>query len=91
MIGGRWDFFFVTTTKVLDWDYMQESIAELEQYLVTTNLNDHTLTDKNLKTLFLVSGVTKLEIGWLLLSGKKKKEHFIQKYFDFGMRVLKKI
>jgi len=62
-------FLPVTGHEVPDWAYMQECIAkleqeriaELEQYLATTGLNDYTLTDENIKTLSLslVSGVTK--------------------------------
>lgn len=51
----------VTQKGVPDWEYMQERIveleqeciAELEQYLKATGLNDYTLTDEDIKTLAL--------------------------------------
>ena len=38
---------------VPDFDYMQERIEELEQYLVATGLNDYELTDEDIETLSL--------------------------------------
>lgn len=65
-----------------DWDFMekyiveleQERIAELEQYLVATGLNDYELTDEDMDilSLSLVRGVTKNQIVRLLLGFAKK-------------------
>lgn len=91
----------VTTVEQPDWDYMQERIAELEQeriaeleqYLVATGLNDYTLTDEDLKTLFL-SGSRRDEAGNLLVVAglrKEMKEFRIPAVFDIknGHNVLK--
>ena len=43
---------------VPDWDYMQEKIAELEQYLIAAGLNDYELTDEDREAL-----ATKLKVG----------------------------
>ena len=40
------------------WDYMQEKIAELEQYLIVAGLNDYELTDEDREAL-----ATKLKVG----------------------------
>lgn len=42
---------------VPDWDYMQEKIAELEQYLIAAGLNDYELTDEDREAL-----ATKLKV-----------------------------
>ena len=52
------------TVADIDWDYMQERIAELEQeriaeleqYLIAAGLNDYALTDKDLEVLRLFRG-----------------------------------
>lgn len=36
-----------TETHEPDWNYMQERIAELEQYLIATGLNDYELTEED--------------------------------------------
>ena len=71
----------VKEADVIDWDYMQsyikelerERIEELEQYLVATGLSDYELTEEDIRnlSLSLVSGVTKNEIIRLLLSFAK--------------------
>ena len=52
----------------------QERIEELEQYLVATGLNDYELTDEDIKTLSLVSGITKNEIAKMLLRFAKNSK-----------------
>ena len=61
---------------VPDFDYMQERIEELEQYLVATGLNDYELTDEDIETLSLslVSGITKNEIVKMLLRFAKSSK-----------------
>ena len=69
----------VKESEEIDWDYMQERIAELEQeriaeleqYLIATGLNDYELTDEDKEILATKltdgGGVTKLDIyKWLL-------------------------
>lgn len=41
----------VKETEEIDWEYMQERITELEQYLIATGLNDYELTDEDKKVL----------------------------------------
>ena len=45
----------------IDWEYMQERITELEQYLIATGLNDYELTDEDKDIL-----ATKLTDGGVL-------------------------
>ena len=69
----------VKESEEIDWEYMheriaeleQERIAELEQYLIATGLNDYELTDEDKEILATKltdgGGVTKLDIcKWLL-------------------------
>ena len=37
----------VTSSGEIDWQYMQERIAELEHYLVASGLNDYELTEED--------------------------------------------
>ena len=73
----------VKESEEIDWDYMQERIAELEQeriaeleqYLIATGLNDYELTDEDKEILATKltdgGGVTKLDIcKWLLERSK---------------------
>lgn len=64
----------VKESEEIDWDYMQERIAELEQYLIAAGLNDYELTDEDkeiLATKLTDGGVTKLDIcKWLLERSK---------------------
>lgn len=41
----------VKVSEEIDWDYMQERISELEQYLIATGLNDYELTDEDKEIL----------------------------------------
>ena len=54
-----------------DFEYMQERITELEQYLITTGLNDYELTDEDKEILATKltdeGGITKLDIWKYLL------------------------
>lgn len=62
---------------VPDWKYMKDRVAELENYLIASGLNDYELTeeDKSVLATKLVDGggtITKLDIyRWLLERGKK--------------------
>lgn len=63
---------------VPDWKYMKDRVAELENYLIASGLNDYELTeeDKSVLAAKLVDGgedtITKLDIyRWLLERGKK--------------------
>lgn len=65
----------VKESEEIDWDYMQERIAELEQYLIATGLNDYELTDEDKEILATKlmdgGGITKLDIcKWLLERSK---------------------
>ena len=73
----------VKESEEIDWDYMQERIAELEQeriaeleqYLIATGLNDYELTDEDKEILATKltdgGGITKLDIcKWLLERNK---------------------
>lgn len=65
-----------TETHEPDWNYMQERIAELEQYLIATGLNDYELTEKDKQILATKltdgGGITKLGIWkWLLERSKE--------------------
>lgn len=53
----------VKESEEIDWDYMQERISELEQYLIATGLNDYELTDEDKEIL-----ATKLTDGGALQS-----------------------
>ena len=53
----------VKESEEIDWDYMQERIAELEQYLIAAGLNDYELTDEDKEIL-----ATKLTDGRALQS-----------------------
>lgn len=62
---------------VPDWKYMKDRVAELENYLIASGLNDYELTeeDKSVLAAKLVDGggtITKLDIyRWLLERGEK--------------------
>ena len=65
----------VKESEEIDWEYMQERITELEQYLIATGLNDYELTDEDKDILATKltggGGITKLDIWkWLLERSK---------------------
>lgn len=67
----------VTESEEINWKYMQDRVAELENYLIASGLNDYELTeeDKSVLAAKLVDGggiITKLDIyRWLLERGEK--------------------
>lgn len=72
----------VKESEEIDWDYMQERIAELEQYLIATGLNDYELTDEDKEIL-----ATKLD-GWGVLQNSTSVNGCLKEAKSFKLEEL---
>ena len=83
----------VTSSGEIDWQYMQERIAELEHYLVASGLNDYELTeeDKSILETELFNGDDATEFPSENGCRKEAREFKISDVFDLckGKRLIK--